>query len=678
MSLRLSINGPCIAFEFVCVLLLSSACLDPSLVELNPCLVSGVIEKKSVNKLEKIDLLFVVDNSVSMQQEQDKLRDQLPRMIKVLTTGDKTPNDGIENRDFTPVKDLHLAVVTSDMGLPTITAEQSPDRKGACMRNSGTGDDGNFVHYVSQAARNAGLNCSGSGSGGYPIFIQHIRENDEDLNQTRQRADTTAKNFSCIATLGTTGCGYEMQLEAALKALWPSQINNLTQAQQALNIHFLSGSQGHGDIEHESFLRGTVYHPTEPDQFSLLAIIVVTDEEDCSAGALGNLDFLTLDFIGGNNIKDANLRCYKDGLFNWENRYPVERYIEGFKALRPGYDDMVVFAAIAGIPSDIREDADGDKEITEEERERYYRRILNDPRMTETAEDPELMSGELMPSCVQTGSDPLHPETEATPARRLTEVARGFGAGGVIRSICAPDFTPAMDAIIDAISNKLGGICLPRAYTRNAKNLVDCNVIWTMPEGATCAERYLKYPPRDQPQTKEGRQLCVVDQIPVVNHDTHDPAQALDLTQEAPLGWYYDDFSLDMKSRCPRKNGVATQQRISFTLTPGMEGANEDPPTGVSVDLECLQMLPTPSSHPVASLVLKPCGSDNPACPKAPVEVGQLFCHDASNRCVVKCGSDADCKRSGLGGWICDARTNPDGSYVNESSSPICVNPTCN
>jgi hypothetical protein len=80
------------------------------------CLSSGAIISQEVYRVSNVDLLFVVDNSKSMGQEQTKLRDQISTAIKVLTTGDKTPDNGIEDRDFEPVKDLHLAVVSGDMG----------------------------------------------------------------------------------------------------------------------------------------------------------------------------------------------------------------------------------------------------------------------------------------------------------------------------------------------------------------------------------------------------------------------------------------------------------------------------------------------------------------------------------------------------------------------------------
>jgi hypothetical protein len=49
-------------------------CLDRELKPLNPCLVSGVSRQVQVKNVDKVDLLFMVDNSNSMAGEQQSLR----------------------------------------------------------------------------------------------------------------------------------------------------------------------------------------------------------------------------------------------------------------------------------------------------------------------------------------------------------------------------------------------------------------------------------------------------------------------------------------------------------------------------------------------------------------------------------------------------------------------------
>ena len=56
----------------------------------------------------QLDLLFVVDNSGSMKEEQAALRREFPRMIQKLVSGD---HDGDGTADHAKVENLHLGVV---------------------------------------------------------------------------------------------------------------------------------------------------------------------------------------------------------------------------------------------------------------------------------------------------------------------------------------------------------------------------------------------------------------------------------------------------------------------------------------------------------------------------------------------------------------------------------------
>ena len=70
------------------------------------------------NGVDQVDVLFVIDNSGSMSEEQVKLSKELPRLVRVLASGDL---DGVPNADgqpdFQPVASLHLGVVSSDLGV---------------------------------------------------------------------------------------------------------------------------------------------------------------------------------------------------------------------------------------------------------------------------------------------------------------------------------------------------------------------------------------------------------------------------------------------------------------------------------------------------------------------------------------------------------------------------------
>ncbi|HEX7476502.1 MAG TPA: hypothetical protein VF331_01720, partial [Polyangiales bacterium] len=118
----------------------TAGCLDRELKPLNPCLVSGSTKQISVTNIDKVDLLFVVDDSPSMVEEQGAIRDQIPRMIQTLVTGLRMPNDP---NPFPPAKDLHLGVVSVNMGLVGIQGIGGCSGvTGVTSMQPGFGDDG--------------------------------------------------------------------------------------------------------------------------------------------------------------------------------------------------------------------------------------------------------------------------------------------------------------------------------------------------------------------------------------------------------------------------------------------------------------------------------------------------------------------------------------------------------
>ncbi len=165
----------------------------------------------------QLDVLFVIDNSGSMSEEQVSLADNFDNFIDALST--------LESG----VPDLHIAVVSSNVGI-------SPFQTTGCV---GDGDDGKFQNTPRGAC---------SPPSGY--FI--IDETDPVSGGHVTNYPTTAtlqEVFSCIARLGSTGCGLEQHFESMKRAL-----------------------DGHRP-ENANFLR--------PDAF--LAVIFIADEDDCSA-----------------------------------------------------------------------------------------------------------------------------------------------------------------------------------------------------------------------------------------------------------------------------------------------------------------------------------------------------------------------------------------------------------
>ncbi|MGD8863639.1 MAG: hypothetical protein PVI30_26730 [Myxococcales bacterium] len=482
-----------------------------------PCVRGGRCDRVLHSNVSKVDLLFMVDNSGSMREEQAALAAQFPRMMRALTTGD-LDDDGTP--EFPPVDDLHVGVVSSDMGLVGIAGIPGCE---------GLGDDGALQ---SQSSDNT--QCTDN----QPPFVS--------FDPGRDTPEDAAEQVACLTSLGTQGCGFEQQLESVLKAVTPSDSQEIT---------FLGDVNGFGRVGqgapngvNAGFLRN------DPEDPSLLAVVLVTDEEDCSAHdtRLFTPD-IYLDPTDPLAMQDLNLRCF----YNEDDLYPVSRYVEGLKRLRPSNENLVIFAAIAGVPPAlVTESALAGYDLSDDaDRERFYDDLLDADEMQEM-EDPNRtpeQGGNLTPSCVtETG--------RAYPPRRIVEVARGFGVNGVVQSICQSDFAPAIDPILQRVASQLGGACLEEALQRGGDGTVACDLLWELSgDGApeSCdALPFLSAGPEDG--------VCVVEQLAAQGTA---PAQG--------EGWYYDDFSTQAQL-CPGDS----DQAVAFT-------AAAVPPSGVRAYLDC-------------------------------------------------------------------------------------------
>jgi hypothetical protein len=492
------------------------------------CARGGYCEELASPQTTGFDLLFVVDNSSSMREEQAELRAQFPHLIRTMTG--EEPNS--RGDTFPPVRDLHLGIVSTDMGVVGV-----PSTWAGCNdpRHTAGGDDG-----VLQHAGSAELGCGST----YPPFLSFVQGHDDP--------DVIARDFGCIASLGTKGCGFEQPLEAALKALWPKnyidESGNVLPA--SMNpIEFLSttaeGLYGHGDTPpNAGFLRNDPVVGV-----SMLEVVVVTDEEDCSSANTAHLA-TTIDPADPQSSPPANLRCF----YNKQNLYDVERYVNGLKKLRPGREDTVIFGAIVGVPRDLTKNT-GETYLPWDA---HYDRILNDPRMQErpmNEDHPELAN--LAPSCTRT--DRNGERADAYPPRRIVEVAKGFGDRSWVASICQDDFSEAIDPVFPWTA-EINSQCLPQPLRRNTKGLIDCDMIVELPAPGPfpqtvpteCTGPLLS--PVSRPRTAQnvdGGVNCKLMQLAV--HAG---------VPEAGDGFYYDDtIGDDNKALCMQNRGTS----IRFT-----------------------------------------------------------------------------------------------------------------
>ena len=343
------------------------------------------------------DIVFMIDNSLSMKPLQDKLAMNFPSFMTQL----QMIPGGLPN--------VHIGVISSSLGAGPYSATDIP----ACPTG---GDAGVFQsmqrlpQYCATGSLNAGQNFIIGSAGGM------------QANYTGNIANA----FSCIAGLGDGGCGFEHQFASTLRAL---------------------GADGNAPPpQNANFLRPNAY----------LGIILITNEDDCSAPPDSMLFNPASRFVSDPLGPLASYRCNEFGHLCGGARPPrtniapngtdltgtcksaedgtllkVSDVVSRMKALKPDPSKILV-AAIAGPPT---------------------------PYVVETGpatlkDDPIQQWPQIRHSCQQNTGE------YADPSVRIAEWIEAFGANGVFQVICADTFTPALQVIAKKLGALIGDPCV--------------------------------------------------------------------------------------------------------------------------------------------------------------------------------------------------------------------------
>lgn len=344
-----------------------------------------------------IDLLFVIDNSGGTEQRQVNLIQAFPKLLRSL-----------EHPAYGGLPDLHIGVVTTDLGAGNYSLSscrvaggdlgrlQTEPRVAGCSPPSGA--------WIAHRDGKVNVPCSDGGA-----------------------KDCIADAFRCIAYVGMQGCGFQMPLESARRALDPK-----------LNIN-------------SGFLR--------PE--ATLVLVFVGDEDDCSArnpqlfdpsqqattDPLGPLTtFRCFEFGVQCDINDRNVvgpRKNCKPAFDW--LYKVEDYVKFFRGLKQ-HKSRVLVSLIAGPPTPVEVGKDG--------------------------KNPT-----LRPSCEGTSG-------YALPAIRLDAVRAAFD--GTFTSACDPaGYARALAQVGERIHTGGPAGCLARLpVTRTGSLACDASLVGC--EGASC------------------------------------------------------------------------------------------------------------------------------------------------------------------------------------------------
>lgn len=346
----------------------------------------------------KADILFVIDTSDSMQAKQDSLKRYFANFMEPLKRLPTPP-------------DLHLGIITTDLGA-------GPTGMGNCQVG---GDRG--------ALQNTPLGATCAAAGLKDVsqrFLSYAVDPDGGPAITNFTGDI-ADAFACYASVGTGGCGFEHTLAAVRAAL--EGCDEPGGCKQTLN---------HG------FLRPEAY----------LAVIVLTDEDDCSAAPGATLfdnSAAATSALG----PYASYRCFQYGvLCNGQDPGRTQGARSNCEPGNASSDPLHQLLPVEDIAA-------------------FLKGLKQDPRMVYlsviAAPATPVMVGAttdgilgMMPSCTGglTAADAGRLDRES-PAIRLTRLVELFDPDRAsFISICADDLKAAMEQVSRELGIIIGQQCL--------------------------------------------------------------------------------------------------------------------------------------------------------------------------------------------------------------------------
>jgi hypothetical protein len=261
----------------------ASACLNRPLCDTDcrPKTTNIFVDQIKQKSVDKIDLLFMVDNSISMADKQEVLQAAVPDLVQRLVNPNCVdPNTGVPGmsapdpstecggmliREFQPIRNIHVGIITSSIG-----THGSP----LC--------EGNQMDPVAQQVNDHGYLIGARSRymnppGGYPVDpTKGFLDWNPDTNKGETIAQFTTTFSAMTTAVGEQGCGLESQLEAIYRFLVdPNPYQQIAISKcpgTSEDCAVPTGKDTNLLAQRAAFLRSD----------SLLAVIFMSDENDCS------------------------------------------------------------------------------------------------------------------------------------------------------------------------------------------------------------------------------------------------------------------------------------------------------------------------------------------------------------------------------------------------------------
>ncbi len=416
-----------------------SGCLEHPLKPVELEKGSEVEDQLQLTVNKDVDILFIIDNSGSMGEEQANLGANFPSMINILEAEDVKAN-------------YRIGVTTSDNGNPWCPAGTTTPEGGKLVLSSCTTRLSDFLFGndvdVQDLACNDICNLDAAALEILPTttdvddvpaprpWLENI-EGKKNIPADTPMADA----FACYGPQGINGCGFESQLESMYLALTRAQTND-------------EASYG--------FLRAS----------AILAIVFVTDEADCSY----NKEWSAIFDAEGNKVfwSDPDA-AYPSSAVCWNAGVDCEGDPSGYTSCDPvnkdvdgnsGVDDSDAvlhpmsryIGLVQGLEAE-KQQINAQQEVivaliggVSNTGEAFYADVDNT--------DPEFQTNfGIGPGCTAPG------DVSAVPPVRLRDMTEAFTPDNMF-SICEADYSPALEAIANRIKDQIQPAC----YTKCVKD----------------------------------------------------------------------------------------------------------------------------------------------------------------------------------------------------------------
>ncbi len=253
---------------------LSAGCLDRPVEPQSPNTSNVFVKTVQTSSIDKIDLLFMLDNSMSMADKQEILKAAVPNLLARLITPDCINNDGAKvdkdaagqcpagsKFEFSPVNDIHIGAITSSLG--------AHGGKVHCVgENTETTDPPWYPNDKAQLLPSVRGALTG------PEFLE--------WNGGGQAEQTALVNAfrDHVGAASQNGCGFEASLEAWYRFLVDPNppVDVVVDGNNAAVPQFVDPAVNTILNQRNAFLRSD----------SLVAIIMLSDENDCSIMDVGS------------------------------------------------------------------------------------------------------------------------------------------------------------------------------------------------------------------------------------------------------------------------------------------------------------------------------------------------------------------------------------------------------